>query len=142
MAYMKSHDIKHPLLLLLLALGMAVVVTAPAKAQEAPPTLVYGTMCESIENFHPVDPAVVFSISKGEIICFTTFDPVLKKTNVFHKWYKRDQLISRARLTLQPPKWSSFSSMQLRKADKGPWRVDITDINDNILQTLRFSISD
>ncbi|MBI9091233.1 MAG: DUF2914 domain-containing protein [Desulfobacterium sp.] len=139
MTYMKPHRIKH---FFLLALGMAVMLTAHADAQAPPPTLVYGTMCESIDNFHPVDPAVVFSISKGEIICFTTFDPVLEKTNVFHKWYKREQLISRARLTLQPPKWSSFSSMQLRKADKGPWRVEITDTNDNLLQTLRFSISD
>ncbi len=139
MTCMKSHRITH---LLLLALGMAVVLATHAGAQEKTLALVHGTMCESIENFHPVDPAVVFSISKGEIICFTTFDPVLERTNVFHKWYKKDQLISRARLTLQPPKWSSFSSMQLRKADKGPWRVDITDMNDNIMQTLRFSISD
>ncbi len=139
MACMKSHPIKH---FVLLPICMAVLLTAHAGAQEETLTLAYGTMCESIENFHPVFPAVVFPLSKEEIICFTTFDPVPERTHIFHNWYKRDRLVSRAKLTLQPPKWSSFSSMQLRNADKGPWRVDITDINDNILQTLRFSISD
>ena len=138
---MKSDLIKH---FFLLPICMAVLLTAPAGAgaQEETLTLAHGTMCESIENFHPVCPAVVFSISKEKIICFTAFDPVPEKTHIFHQWYKKDRLISRARLTLNPPKWSSFSSMQLRNADKGPWRVDITDSNNNILQTLRFSISD
>jgi len=46
------------------------------------------------------------------------------------------------KLTLTPPKWSSFSSMQLRNVDKGPWRVEIRDSRDNLMHVLRFSISD
>lgn len=109
---------------------------------EKEPTLVHAVMCEAIENYLPVYPAVVFSIAQGEIICFTSFDPVPEETQVFHKWYKKDRLISLSRLTLKPPKWSSFSSMQLRNLDKGPWRVDVENANGAVLQTLRFSISD
>lgn len=152
MAGMKSYKLK---LYCLLTLCMALLIVThtalalPDAEEQALPetgeqtlTLVHAAMCESIENLMPVYPAVVFSISKGEIICFTAFDPVPKKTHVFHKWYKRDRLISRSKLTMNPPKWSSFSSMQLRNVDKGAWRVDITDANDTILKTLRFSISD
>jgi hypothetical protein len=32
--------------------------------------------------------------------------------------------------------------MHLRKNDKGPWRVEITDEQGNIFQILRFSITD
>ena len=112
------------------------------ESQGKEPTLVHAVMCEAIENYLPVYPAVVFSIAQGEIICFTSFDPVPEETRVFHKWYKKDRLISMSRLILKPPKWSSFSSMQLRNLDKGPWRVDVENATGTVLQTLRFSISD
>jgi len=107
-----------------------------------PPVLVQAQMCEAIEKFMPVNPAVVFSISLGRVYCFTAFDPVYEETVVYHRWYRQDRLISNARLVLNPPKWSSFSSMQLRPADKGPWRVEIVDNREKLMKVLRFSISD
>jgi len=123
------------------------LITLPAQVFCAPPAapdIVLGQaeMCESIENYQPVNPAVVFSISRGELFCFSEFDQVRSKTHIFHKWFKQDRLIFTMRLTLSPPKWSSFSRIQLRDADKGPWRVEIRDPNEKILKTLRFSISD
>ncbi|MCD4718920.1 MAG: DUF2914 domain-containing protein [Desulfobacula sp.] len=104
--------------------------------------LVQAVICEAIENFQPINPAVAFSISQGEVFCFSNFDPVFKKTYILHKWYKKDKLIFTMRLTLSPPKWSSFSRIQIRDADKGPWRVEIRDADDTPLQTLRFSMVD
>lgn len=106
------------------------------------PTLVRAVMCESIEKFEPVNHAVVFSIDIGRLSCFTEFDPVPQQAIIYHQWYHRGSLISKKQLTINPPRWSSFSSMQLRETDKGPWQVDITDENGNIFQTLRFSITD
>lgn len=99
-------------------------------------------MCSSIDNFKPSEPAVVFSISQGEVFCYSNFDPVNEKTLIYHKWYKRDKLIFTMRLTLSPPKWASFSSIKTRNADKGPWRVEIRDVDDTLLETLRFSVAD
>ena len=113
-----------------------------ADTSKTSPTLVNAVMCESIKNYLPVHPAVVFSISLETIICFTRFDPVPKTTDIFHKWYKKDHMVSLTKLTLKPPKWSSFSSMQLRHLDRGPWRVDIENADGKVLKTLRFSISD
>jgi len=106
------------------------------------PTLVRAAMCESIEKFEPINHAVVFSIDIGRLSCFTEFDPVPKQTVIYHQWYHRRVLISKKQLTINPPRWSTFSSMQLRETDKGPWRIDITDVNGNIFRTLRFSITD
>lgn len=144
MGYMKLISIKQLrfITVFLAVLAASCFTATGARSQDGELTLVHATMCEAIENYLPVYPSVIFSISQGEIICFTAFDPVPEQTHVYHKWYKRDRLISRSRLTLNPPKWSSFSSMQLRNADKGPWRVDVVDSDDIILQTLRFSISD
>jgi hypothetical protein len=106
------------------------------------PTLVKAVMSESIEKFAPVNPSIVFSIELGRIVCFTEFDPVPEKSAIHHKWYRKDNLISVKKLVVTPPRWSSFSSMQLRDADKGPWRVEVTDEHDKLIRSLRFSITD
>jgi hypothetical protein len=139
---MKQFFPSHPRPLLIFLMALGVFFTTDLGAQPSDATLVQAVMCESIENFQPLNPAVVFSISQGEVFCFTNFDPVIKKTHIFHKWYKKDKLIFTMRLTLSPPKWSSFSRVQLRDADKGPWRVEISAADDSLLQTLRFSMVD
>jgi hypothetical protein len=106
------------------------------------PKLTKAVMCESIEKFEPVNQAVVFSIDLGRLSCFTEFNPVPKQEVIYHLWYHHGMLISKKQLTINPPRWSSFTSMQLRETDKGPWQVDITDENGKIFQTLRFSITD
>jgi hypothetical protein len=99
-------------------------------------------MCEEIKDLVPQNPAVVFSIKIGKVSCFTSFDPVPEKTFIYHKWFHRDDPSTKKRLTLQPPRWASYSTIQLRETDKGPWRVEISDQQGNILGILRFSITD
>lgn len=132
--------------ILILALVLVFPGTLWAQEVSAPSaeelTLIKAVMCESIQKFAPTNEAVVFSINLGRIYCFTEFDPVPKQTVIYHKWYQRGTLVSVKQLTVNPPRWSSISSMQLRDADKGPWQVDVTDNNDILLYTLRFSITD
>ncbi|MBU4002129.1 MAG: DUF2914 domain-containing protein, partial [Proteobacteria bacterium] len=61
---------------------------------------------------------------------------------VYHAWYRKDQLSTKRKLVLKPPQWAAFTEIQLRETDKGPWRVEVTDDNGNILKILRFSITD
>jgi hypothetical protein len=99
-------------------------------------------MCEEIKDLTPQNPSVVFSIKIGTVSCFTSFDPVPEKTFIYHKWFHRDDPSTKKRLTLQPPRWATYSSIQLRETDKGPWRVEISDQKGNLLRILRFSITD
>jgi hypothetical protein len=105
-------------------------------------TLVEAFMCEALENLVPVNPAVVFSISAESICCFSAFDPVPEKTIIFHKWYRKDQLSTTQSLAVEPPRWRTYSSIQLREADKGPWRVEIVGPKGQVMKILRFSITD
>ncbi len=116
--------------------------TQEVSASSAGPMLVKAVMCESVQKLAPVNPAVVFSIDLGQVSCFTKFDQVVNQTVIYHKWYHKGKLISAKQLSLNPPRWSSVSSMQLRDADKGAWQVAVTDENDKLLYTLRFSITD
>ncbi|MDJ0830287.1 MAG: DUF2914 domain-containing protein [Desulfobacterales bacterium] len=112
------------------------------QATNDPLRLAAAMMCERVKSCSPDRQAVVFSTEIGEVSCFTTFDKVTHSTFIFHKWYKRDRISTKIRLNLKPPQWSTFSSIRLREADKGPWRVEITDSQGKIFKILRFSITD
>ena len=124
---------------------------SPAVAQEQAPANAEGAqklvlkqalMCERVENLTPVDPGIVFSVSSGQVCCYTSFDPVPQHTVIYHRWFRRDELSTQTRLRLYPAKWSTYSVIQLRETDKGPWRVEIIDQNGRLFDVLRFSITD
>jgi hypothetical protein len=134
----------HPRPLVLLTLAVVILLAARPSAGESETRLALtrADMCEAIANYLPVSPAVVFTISQNEIFCYTAFDPVPEQTHIFHRWYRRNTQIFSTRLAVYPPKWASYSSMQLRDGDKGPWRVEVVDADDVVMKILRFSISD
>ena len=135
--------------LLLFLDGLAMGILGPVRAADAPlepvnPTvrLVRAVMCESIDGYEPKYIAVAFSINAGRISCYTLFDDVADTTVVDHKWYRQDELVTSKRLTIKPPKWATYSSIQLREEDKGPWRVEIWNAQSQLIKTLRFSVID
>lgn len=118
--------------------------TAPSPSDSAEQELVLSqaSMCEKVENLTPVRSGVVFPVSAGQVFCFTSFNPVPKTTVIYHRWYHKDELSTQTRLRLYPPKWATYSVIQLRETDKGPWRVEVSDQDGRIFEILRFSITD
>jgi hypothetical protein len=106
------------------------------------PKIGHATMCERVDNLAPMRAGLVFSVSTGQVCCFTSFDPVPQPSLIYHRWYHRDELSTQTRLRIYPPKWATYSVIQLRETDKGPWRVEITDQNGRVFNVLRFSIVD
>ena len=99
-------------------------------------------ICEAIQELEPVNPAIAFSINIGKVLCYTEFSGIAQETFVFHRWYRRDELVTEKKLVLKPPQWSTYSSIQLREADKGPWRVNIVNAHDQTMKILRFSVTE
>ena len=116
--------------------------TGASKTSTGKILLVQAVMCEDMLDLVPRNPTTVFFFVLRKAICFTSFDPVIEKTIVFHQWFHRDQNSAKMKLTLNPPRWSAYSSIQLRAEDIGPWRVEVTDAQGHILDILRFSITD
>lgn len=140
------------LLILAVIFWVMAVSTADVRAQEkksVPPngseeklSLVEAIVCEDMKGSTPVNGAIVFSSDLEKIYCLTSFDPVPREMDIYHEWYRRDELKAKVRLTLKPPRWSTFSSMRIRRSDRGPWRVTITDQEGKVLRTVRFSITE
>ena len=116
------------------------VLSARAASQGL--SLEYAEICEGVKKLSPQNPAIIFSISLGKVSCFTSFNPVSQKTHIYHNWYSRDKLTTKVKLSLKPPRWSTFSTIQLRESDIGPWRLEITGKNGNIFKVMRFSITE
>ncbi|MBW2053692.1 MAG: DUF2914 domain-containing protein [Deltaproteobacteria bacterium] len=114
----------------------------PSASTQKTLILTQALICESIKTNGPQNEAVVFSIQIGEVKCFTVFNPVPEKTFIYHKWFHKDKLSTKRKLSIKPPQWETYSRIQLREADKGPWRVEITDSKGKLLRVLRFSITD
>lgn len=136
------------------ALLLCLLAHLPPAAGQPPPSaretadagdtlmLSRAVICETLDAFNPLNPGAVFPVDTGSVMCFTAFDVVPRETSIFHDWIRRDKLIFRKKLVLKPPRWSSVSSIQLREADKGVWRVEVREENGPLLHVLRFSITD
>ena len=116
--------------------------SAETKTSAGKIVLVQALMCEDLLELIPQNPTTVFSIERRKAICFTSFDSVPEKTIIYHQWFHRDQNSAKIKLTLKPPRWSTYSSIQFRVEDIGPWRVEITDSQGRIFDVLRFSITE
>lgn len=129
--------------LLLLTLGLFLLFPFNAGTQSGNPiALVEAVLCEDIQETVPQNRTTVFSIERRTAVCYTAFDPVPQKAVIYHHWFHRDTPSARIKLTLKPPRWSTYSSIQLRVEDIGPWRVEITDAQGNIFHVLRFSVTE
>ena len=111
-------------------------------ANAAPLELFQALMCEDVFANAPRNPTTVFSITQKKAFCYSSFDQVPQKSVIYHAWFHRDVPSAKIRLILNPPRWATFSSIQLRKTDIGPWRVEITDEKGGVLGVLRFSVTD
>ncbi len=105
-------------------------------------SLAQAVVCETIRDLQPVNAGITFSIEHGKIMCFTRFAAITSETFILHRWYRRDELVSEKKLVLKPPQWSTYSSIQLRESDKGPWHVSIVDAKDQTITILRFSVTE
>lgn len=127
----------------LLCLGVFCIHDGTSRAGDAGrPALTTALMCEDVRDRQPIDEGVVFSIGTGKVCCYNVFDPVPDTTYIMHNWYNRDNLSTKIKLMLQPPRWTTYSTIQLRETDKGPWRVEITDAQGRLIQVLRFSVTE
>jgi len=137
---------------LLLTLTSFLIFPFSARSQSSPGSesevsgrkiaLVQAVLSEDIQELIPQNPTTVFSIERRKAVCFTSFDPVPEETIIYHHWFHREQSSASIKLTLKPPRWSAYSSIQFRAKDIGPWRVEIVDSQGHIFQVLRFSITE
>jgi hypothetical protein len=99
-------------------------------------------MCENVQDGLPMNQTIIFYVSTTAAFCWSELNPVPADGVVYHEWYRKVVLITRKKLAVHSPRWATYSRLPLRPADIGPWHLNITDENGNLLKTLRFSITE
>lgn len=94
----------------------------------------------SIENRRPVGVVNVFSSSTEKVYCYLEAVDVLEDTDVVFVWYYKDRAMARIELPLRrSSRWRTYSSKKLAGL-KGVWKVELEDIDGNVLKTVEFSV--
>ncbi len=98
-------------------------------------------VCENVLNREAVSEASSFSASIGKLYCFSKIENIQSHTEVIHAWYFGDTQRARVTLNVNPPAWRTYSSKIIQPHEIGNWRVEILDPSGNLLETVRFEVT-
>ena len=124
--------------------ALLLACSAPAGAQDSgdamrtQPGAVF--VCAAVESGRPLGRSVVFPSAQGTLYCYSDFVQVAAPEQITHRWFFRDREVAHFKLVIQPPRWSSYSSLNIPARDTGPWRVDVVGEDGVVYGTARFSI--
>jgi hypothetical protein len=99
-------------------------------------------VCKKIKNNSPLYTGVRFSTDIGRIHCYSSINNNSGKANtIYHVWYMNGELIAKVRIRVAKGEGvSSFSHRDISDPDKGTWKVEITDSDKKILDTIIFEL--
>lgn len=135
-------DLRRRLAAALFAAALAAGGGGPAAAAE--PIILEvaaAEICRRLEGLAPVEAGRRFPAEAGRLYCVSRIGGIARPTRVQHTWYRGGEVRFRAAFPVRPPSWRVFSMIRIRPADAGPWRVEISDRDGNVLQTLFFEIT-
>jgi hypothetical protein len=98
-------------------------------------------VCTSIDRLQPGDSGTRFPVDVGRLFCFSRISGIRQPTRIQHVWYLDGKERFRKVLPVAPPSWRTFSSKRIRPSDVGPWRIEISDAEGNVMQTLSFAVT-
>ena len=99
-------------------------------------------MCKKVKNNLPVYTSKTFSGEDEKVICYSIINNNTKKSkDIYHIWYMNGQLKAKVRIRVRSGKEIlAISNRKVDDLDKGDWKVEITDINKMILDTVIFEV--
>ncbi len=126
-----------------------------ATAKEMPPAKVnqadnpYGIIevinsmaCKKVKNNQPLYPGKRFPTDIGRVYCHSLFNNNSGKHNdIYHIWYMNGNLKAKVRIRVRDgEEIPAFSHREITNSDKGTWKIEITDSDKKILDTVIFEV--
>jgi hypothetical protein len=125
------------ILIVCMALGMVFAVAAIASTIQVESSAIG----EDVVNREVVSQGDSFSASVGKLYCFSKIANLENYTEVVHAWYYGSEQRARVTLNVNPPAWRTYSSKIIQAHEIGAWRVEILDQDGNLLETVRFQVT-
>ena len=98
-------------------------------------------ICTGVADREPVNAGTSFAVSTDRLYCFSKVANITEATEIVHVWYFGETERARVSLGVKPPVWRTYSSKIIQTHEIGPWRVEILDASGNLLQTVKFEVT-
>jgi len=116
------------------------VISLPASGQEKEFTIARLVVGTGVENREPVGVAETFPATTEKVYCFLEATEISKDTEVSFVWFHGEKEMSKTNLPLQTgPKWRTFANKTVAGM-KGDWKVEIRDVNGNLVKDVKFKV--
>jgi len=122
-------------------LALCLLIPFALPQQAAALSVEDSTICTGVANREAVDPGTSFAVSAGRLYCFSKIAGIQEPTEIVHVWYYGDTERARKTLGIKPPAWRTNSSKIIQPHEIGSWRVEILDASGNLLDTLKFEVT-
>ena len=98
--------------------------------------------CKKVKNNQPLYPGKRFPTDIGRVFCHSLLDNNTGKYNdIYHIWYMNGDLKSKVRIRVREGKEiPAVSHREVKNSDKGTWKIEITDSDKKILDTVIFEV--
>ena len=98
--------------------------------------------CKKVKNNQPLYPGRRFPTDIGRVFCHSLLDNNTGKYNdIYHIWYMNGNLKSKVRIRIRDGKEiPAVSHREVKSSDKGTWKIEITDSDKKILDTVIFEV--
>ena len=102
--------------------------------------VVRGVVTTAVVNREPSGDGSVFPPSTGAVYYFTEIDGATGPTQITHIWYYQDQKMAEIPLSLEGPRWRTWSSKRILENWVGSWKVEAVDQSGNVLSFQTFNV--
>jgi hypothetical protein len=114
--------------------------TAPTES--TPVQIARMTICRDVVDREPVDPGENFEASIGRLFCFTKVVGVTEPVLITHAWYFGDTERARVELPVKSSSWRTYSSKMIMANEIGDWHVEVISPDGELLNTVKFKITE
>jgi len=99
-------------------------------------------MCQKVKNNQPINPGTQFPQDIGKVFCHSLLNNNSgKHRDIYHIWYLNGDLKAKVRIRVRSGKEiPAISHREFGNSDKGRWRIEITDGDKKILDTIIFEL--
>tara|TARA_A100001011_G_C14317315_1_gene848613 strand:+ start:4874 stop:6115 length:1242 start_codon:yes stop_codon:yes gene_type:complete len=98
--------------------------------------------CKKVKNNQPLYPGKRFPTDIGKVYCHSLLNNNSGKQNdIYHIWYMNGNLKAKVRIRVRSGREiPAVSHREVANSDKGTWKIEITDSDKKILDTVIFEV--
>lgn len=104
--------------------------------------VVRAVVATGVQEREPVGVDSIFTADVGTLYFYTVFEGDFVEMTVDHVWVHEGEELARVPLTVQGPRWRTWSSKEVLPAWTGAWTVKVVDANGTEHASVDFTVTE